>query len=153
MKRIIYTLTLITILGLSFTACTTKDNKVERPSDIEIFSRRWKLTNIYLEENNNEVKDVSAYDGMIIEASSDGTYKVQNGGNAFPNPSSTWEFVQNDLGSDIIFDAGTDTEVVAHFTTLEADQLNFSFMREGSTQTASRMVIPDRYFEISMSAF
>ena len=129
-----------------FAACTSdEDNRIEPPTAQEIIERTWTLETLEVTENGLDVSDLSTYDNFSLVIG-EGTYAVQNGGDAFPNSTGTWRFASDDVQKDIILDEGTDEEVFVEVTSLQSDDFRFTFTREGRIIGGRVEVIPTRTF-------
>ena len=91
------------------------------------------------------MSDLSTYDNFSLVIG-EGTYAVQNGGDAFPNSTGTWRFASDDVQKDIILDEGSDEEVFVEVTSLQSDDFRFTFTREGRIIGGRVEVIPTRTF-------
>ena len=129
-----------------FAACTSdEDNRIEPPTAQEIIERTWTLETLEVTENGLDVSDLSTYDNFSLVIG-EGTYAVQNGGDAFPNSTGTWRFASDDVQKDIILDEGSDEEVFVEVTSLQSDDFRFTFTREGRIIGGRVEVIPTRTF-------
>jgi len=129
-----------------FAACTSdEDNRIDPPTAQEIIERTWLLETVEVTENGLAVTDVSTYDNSSLNIG-EGTYAVQNGGDAFPNSTGTWRFANDEIEKDIILDEGTDDEVFVEVTSLQSDDFRFTFTREGGIVGGRVEVIPTRSF-------